>query len=55
MLYKIWVFHCGDYNECSFLGYYAMWLLYEPCFGGIYRLHHQGRKNQKATNNVSSK
>jgi hypothetical protein len=20
-------FHCGDYEECHFLGYYAMWLL----------------------------
>jgi hypothetical protein len=32
MLYKIWRFHGGDYEEWRLLGCYAVWLLYEPTF-----------------------
>jgi hypothetical protein len=31
-LCKIWGFHGGDYEECRLLGYYAVYLLYEPAF-----------------------
>jgi hypothetical protein len=27
ILYKIWGFHGGHYEECRILGGYAMWLL----------------------------
>jgi hypothetical protein len=41
-------------EECRRLGCYALSLLLKPIFfGGTYRLHHQGGKNQRATN-VSS-
>jgi hypothetical protein len=31
-LRKIWGFHRVDYEECRFLGSYAVWLLQEPTF-----------------------
>jgi hypothetical protein len=32
MLYKIWGFHGGDYEECRLLWCYAVWLLQQPTF-----------------------
>jgi hypothetical protein len=32
MLCKIWCFHGGDYEECRLLGWYDVWLLWEPTF-----------------------
>jgi hypothetical protein len=44
----------GDYEECRLLGCYAVWLLQEPTIRRSYRLHHQGNKNWRSRNNVSS-
>jgi hypothetical protein len=33
-------------EECRLLGCYVVWLLFEPTFGGTYRLHHQDDKNR---------
>jgi hypothetical protein len=41
-------------EECRFLGCYTVWLLKGRRFGGVHRLHHQGDKNRRARNNVSS-
>jgi hypothetical protein len=37
--------------ECSLLVWYPMWLCKNRRFGGMYRLHQQGDKNQRARNN----
>jgi hypothetical protein len=42
-----------EYLYCP-LGYYALWRCKNRRFGGTYRLHHEGDKNRRARNNVSS-
>jgi hypothetical protein len=55
MLCKIGGFHGGDYEECLPLGRDAVWFfLKNRRYGGTYRLNHQGYKNRRARNSVSS-
>jgi hypothetical protein len=54
MLWKIWGFRDGDCEECRIMGCGALAVLLELTFGGNYRLHLQGRKNQRAGKKVSS-
>jgi hypothetical protein len=49
---KVWGFDDGDYEECRFPGCYVVWLLKEPTFRSIYRLHYQCDKKCRARNNV---
>jgi hypothetical protein len=51
---KIWGFHGSYYEECRLLGCDAVWPLWELTFRGMYHLHHQSEKNQRARNNVST-
>jgi hypothetical protein len=40
-------------KKCRLLGCYAVWLLWDRRFGGIWRLHHQGGKNRWTRKNVN--